>query len=73
MAPLGVGMLDDWKDLKKCAPVSLDRYGAAGYLREVFDTEVWADSSVGRASRLHREGRRFEPGSAHHFFHIVGW
>ena len=26
-----------------------------------------AISSVGRASRLHREGRRFEPVIAHHF------
>jgi hypothetical protein len=25
-------------------------------------------SSVGRASRLHREGQRFEPVSAHHIF-----
>jgi mono/diheme cytochrome c family protein len=36
------------------------------YLPCVFE-KSWADSSVGRASRLHREGRRFEPGSAHHF------
>ena len=28
--------------------------------------EIRALSSVGRASRLHREGRRFEPVSAHH-------
>ncbi len=26
---------------------------------------VWGHSSVGRASRLHREGRRFEPGWLH--------
>lgn len=26
----------------------------------------WALSSAGRASRLHREGREFEPLSAHH-------
>src|SRR5206468_1120656 len=26
----------------------------------------WAVSSAGRASRLHREGRRFEPVTAHH-------
>lgn len=26
----------------------------------------WAISSVGRASRLHREGQRFEPVIAHH-------
>ena len=28
----------------------------------------WAVSSVGRASRLHREGQRFEPVTAHHSF-----
>jgi hypothetical protein len=32
-----------------------------------FSYGVGALSSVGRASRLHREGRRFEPVSAHHF------
>src|SRR6185437_14179735 len=29
-------------------------------------TELRAVSSAGRASRLHREGRRFEPVTAHH-------
>ncbi len=29
--------------------------------------EAWAVSSVGRASRLHREGRGFEPLTAHQF------
>ena len=28
---------------------------------------LWVISSVGRASRLHREGRRFDPVTAHHF------
>lgn len=30
------------------------------------DGITWAVSSAGRASRLHREGRRFEPVTAHH-------
>ena len=30
------------------------------------DEFCWAVSSVGRASRLHREGQRFEPVTAHH-------
>ena len=34
-----------------------------------FHYEIWfrAVSSVGRASRLHREGHRFESFTAHHF------
>ncbi len=34
---------------------------------------IWAISSVGRVSRLHRGGRQFETVIAHHFFHYSGF
>lgn len=46
-----------------CSAAALAACGAWDY--SACTVPAWAVSSVGRASRLHREGRRFEPVTAH--------